>query len=159
MRRLRSLGLEGMALADVRVLVGPVSLPGPRGETAGWAVGADFFSSFEVDLDVAHGRLSLYERPPCAIAGPPCNLPYTTIAVNRSLHDHPSFLVSLDGHWLAAFIDTGAELSAFDAAAARSLGIDGVALDKDPVATLRGAGSEVVKSRARRSARLEIGGE
>jgi len=79
--------------------------------------------------------------------------------VNRSLHDHPSFLVSLDGHWLAAFIDTGAELSAFDAVAARSLGIDGVALDKDPVATLRGAGSEVVKSRARRSARLEIGGE
>jgi predicted aspartyl protease len=157
--RLRSLGLGRMALADFQVLVGPVSLPGPGGKPLDGLLGADFFSTFEVDLDLAHARLTLYERLPCAIAGPPWSLAYTTIAVNRSLHDHLFFPVSLDGHRVAAFIDTGAELSAVDAAAALSLGVDAVELERDPVATLRGAGSEVVKSRAHRFARLEIGGE
>jgi predicted aspartyl protease len=157
--RLRSLGLGGTALADFRVLVGSVSLPGPTDKPLDGLLGADFFSSFEMDLDIAHSRLTLYERLPCAIAAPPWTLPYTTMSVNRSLHDHLFFPVSLDGHKLAAFIDTGAEVSALDIAAALALGVTGAALDHDPVANLRGAGSEVVKSRRHRFGRLEIGGE
>jgi len=157
--RLRSLGLGGMALSDFRVLVGSVSLPGPAGKPLDGLLGADFLSSFEVDLDLAHGRMILYERLPCAIAAPPWSQPYVAIPVNRSLHDHLFFPVSLDGHKFAAFIDTGAELSAIDAGAALTTGVTGAALNQDPVANLRGAGSEVVKSRAHRFARLEIGGE
>jgi len=122
-------------------------------------LGADFFASFEVDLDLAHDRMILYERLPCAIAAPPWSQPYTAIPVNRSLHDHLFFPVSLDGRKLAAFIDTGAELSAVDAGAALALGVTAAALNQDPVVNLRGAGSEVVRSRAHRFARLEIGGE
>ena len=157
--RLRSLGLGGTTLPDFRVLVGSVSVPGPAGKPLDGLLGADFFSMFEVDLDLAHGRMILYERLPCAIAALPWNQPYTAIPVNRSLHDHLFFPVSLDGHKLAAFIDTGAELSAVDAGAALALGVTGAALNQDPVANLRGAGSEVVRSRAHRFARLEIGGE
>ena len=157
--RLRSLGLGGTALADFRVLVGFVSLPGPADKPLDGLLGADFFSSFEMDLDLAHSRLTLYERLPCAIAGPPWTLSYTTMPVNRSLHDHLFFPVSLDGHKLAAFIDTGTEVSALDTAAALAVGVTGSALDHDPVANLRGAGSEVVKSRRHRFGRLEIGGE
>lgn len=158
--RLRSLGLgSGMALADFRVLVGSLSLPGPAGKPLDGLLGADFFSSFEVDLDLAHNRLTLYERLPCAIAAPLWRQPYTTLPVNRSLHDHLFFPVKLDGHKLAAFIDTGAEVSALDVAAAMTLGVTGATLNHDPVASLRGAGSEVVNSRAHRFAQLEIGGE
>jgi predicted aspartyl protease len=157
--RLRNLGLGGTALADFRVLVGSVSLPGLSGKPLDGLLGADFFSSFEMDLDLAHSRLTLYERLPCAVAAPPWGQAYTTIPVNRSLHDHLFFPVSLDGHKLAAFIDTGAEVSAVDAAAALAFGVTDAALDHDPVANLRGAGSEVVKSRRHRFGRLEIGGE
>jgi predicted aspartyl protease len=157
--RLRSLGLGGTTLVDFRVLVGSLSLPGPSGKPLDGLLGADFFSSFEIDLDLARGRMILYERLPCAIAAPPWNQPYAAIAVNRSLNDHLFFPVGLDGDKLAAFIDTGAELSAVDMEAALALGVTGAALDQDPIANLRGAGSEVVRSRAHRFARLEIGGQ
>ena len=52
-----------------------------------------------------------------------------------------------------------AELSAVDAGAALALGVTAATLNQDPVTNLRGAGSEVVRSRAHRFARLEIGGE
>jgi predicted aspartyl protease len=112
-----------------------------------------------MDLDFAHGRMTLYERLSCAIAAPPWSQPYTAIPVNRSLHDHLFFPVSLDGRKFAAFIDTGAELSALDTAAALAVGVTGAALNQDPIANLRGAGSEVVKSRTHRFARLQVGGE
>lgn len=157
--RLQNLGLGGMALSDFRVLVGSVSLPGLSGKPLDGLLGADFFSSFEVDLDLAHARMTLYERLACAIAAPPWSQSFTAIPVNRSLHDHLFFPVALDGHKFSAFIDTGAELSALDAGAALAVGVSGAALDHDPVATLRGAVSEVVKSRAHRFTRLDIGGE
>jgi predicted aspartyl protease len=157
--RLRGLGLGAMTLPDFRVLVGSLSLPGPGGKPLDGLLGADFFSSFEVDLDLPHNRMTLYERLPCAIAAPPWSEAYTAIQVNRSLHDHLFFPVAVDGRKLAAFIDTGAELSAVDAGAALALGVTAAALNQDPVANLRGAGSEVVKSRGHRFARLEIGGE
>jgi aspartyl protease len=108
--RLRSLGLGGTALADLKVLVGSLSLSGPTGKPLDGLLGADFFSSFEVDLDLAHGRLALYQRLSCAIVAPPWRQPYATVPVNRSLHDHLFFPVTLDGHRFAAFIDIGAEL-------------------------------------------------
>lgn len=157
--RLRNLRLGGMAIPEFTVLVGSVLLPGPAGKPLDGLLGADFLSSFEVDLDLAHSRLTLYDRLACALAAPPWGQPFTVIPVNRSLHEHLFFPVILDGRKFAAFIDTGAELSALDATSALAIGVTGAALDRDPVANLRGAGSEVVQSRAHRFARLEIGGE
>src|SRR5262249_49928820 len=77
--RLRRLDLGGATLADFRVLVASLSLPGPAGKPLDGLLGADFFSSFEVDLDLAHGRMVLYERLACAIAAPPWNQAYTAI--------------------------------------------------------------------------------
>ena len=121
--------------------------------------GADFFTGFEVDLDLAHRRIILYEPPPCPIAAPAWSAPYATIEANRSLHDRLFFPVRLDGHKLAALIDTGAQLTTLDADSAAALGVTGAALARDPVTTLRGAAAEVVKSRAHRFAELQIDGE
>ena len=93
------------------------------------------------------------------MTAPPWSQPFSRIAVNRSLHDRLFFPVRLDGYRLAALIDTGAQLTAVDAEAAAKLGLGAAALARDPVATLRGVASEVIKSRAHRFARLEIGGE
>jgi predicted aspartyl protease len=156
---LRTLDLGGMALRDFRVLVGSVSLPMLAGKPLDGLLGADFFTSFEVDLDLEHRRVILYEPPPCPIGAPAWNAPYATVAANRSLHDRLFFSVSLDGHKLAALIDTGAQLTALDADSAAALGVTGAALARDPVATLRGAAAEMVKSHVHRFAELEIDGE
>ena len=122
-------------------------------------MGADSFADFEVDLDLEHARIALYEPPPCPISGPAWRATYSTIKANRSLHDRLFFPVRLDGHALAALIDTGAQLTTIDAEAASALGVTATALEHDPVTILRGAAAEVVKSRAHRFAELQIDGE
>ena len=86
-------------------------------------------------------------------------MPYDTIEANRSLHDRLFFPVRLDGHQLAALIDTGAQLTTLDANSAAALGVSGTTLAHDPVTTLRGAAAEMVKSRAHRFAELQIDGQ
>ena len=78
-------------------------------------------------------------------------------AVERQPCD--AIAVSLDGHMLAALIDTGAQLTTLDADAAAAVGVTGTALARDPVTTLRGAAAEVVNSRAHRFTELQIDGE
>ena len=157
--RLRTLDLGGMTVSDVRVLVGSVSLPMVGGRPLDGLLGADFLSSFEIDLDLAHRRVLLYEPPKCPISAPAWGEPYITIKANRSLHDRLFFPVILDGHKLDALIDTGAQLTALDSASATALGLTGAELARDPVATLRGAAAEIVKSPAHRFGRLDIDGE
>ena len=157
--RLRTVELGGMTLDDFRILVASVTLPTLAGKTLDGLLGADFLTGFEVDLDLPHNRLTLYDKAPCAMTAPPWSQSFSRIAVNRSLHDRLFFPVSLDGHRLAALIDTGAQLSALDAESAAKLGLRAADLTRDPVATLRGVASEVVNSRAHRFSRLDVGGE
>jgi predicted aspartyl protease len=157
--QLRSLDLGGIVLAGFRILVGPVSLPMVAGKPIDGLLGEDFLSGFEVDLDLGQRRVILYQPPPCAITAPAWPEPYTTIKANRSLHDRLFFPVSLDGHRLAALIDTGAQLTVLDSDSAVALGVTGAGLSRDPVANLRGAAAEIVRSHAHRFARLEIDGE
>ncbi len=157
--RLRTVELGGMRLDDFRILVASVTLPSLAGRSIDGLLGADFLNGFEVDLDLPHSRLTLYEKASCAMAAPPWTQPFIRIAVNRSLHDRLFFPVSLDGRRLAALVDTGAQLTALDAESAAQLGIRPADLARDPVAKLRGVASEVVMSRAHRFSRLDIGGE
>jgi predicted aspartyl protease len=157
--RLRSFDPGGLALRNFRILVGPVSLPSIDGKPVDGLLGADFLGDYEVDLDLADRRIILFAPPPCPIAAPAWSGSYATIHANRSLHDRLFFPVRLDGHSLAALIDTGAQLTTLDAEAAAALGVNGTTLARDPVATLRGATAEAVKSRAHRFAELQIDGE
>lgn len=156
---LRNFDLGGMSLRDFKVLVGSVSLPIVAGRPLDGLLGADFLSSFEVDLDLEHRRIILFEPPPCPISAPAWSAPYSAIKANRSLHDRLFFHVGLDGHTIAALIDTGAQLSALDTDSATALGVTGAELTRDPITTLRGAAAEMVKSHVHRFARLEIDGE
>lgn len=157
--RLRSFDLGGMALRDFRILVGAVLLPSLDGRPVDGLLGADFLSDYEVDLDLAHRRITLYAPPPCPIIAPAWHGTYSTIAASRSPHDRLFFPVRLDGHALAALIDTGAQLTTLDAASAAAIGVTGPSLAQDPVTTLRGAAAEAVRSRAHRFAELQIDGE
>jgi predicted aspartyl protease len=156
---LRSFDPGGIAFSNFRILVGPVSLPSVQGKPIDGLLGADFLSDYEVDLDLAHRRIILYSPSPCRIAAPVWSSAYTTIEANRSLHDRLFFPVRLDGHPLAALIDTGAQLTTLDAESAAAVGVTAAALARDPVTTLRGAAAEAVRSWAHRFAELQIDSE
>jgi predicted aspartyl protease len=156
---LRSFDPGGLALSGFRILVGPVNLPPIQGRPIDGLLGADFLDDYELDLDLAHRRIILFAPPPCPITAPAWNRPYATIHANRSLHDRLFFPVQLDGHRLAALIDTGAQLTTLDAESAAVLGVTGSVLARDPVTTLRGAAAEVVNSRVHHFRELEIDGE
>jgi len=155
----RSLDFGTTAFRDVAILVGSVSLPNVGGKPLDGLLGADFFSSFEVDLDLEHRRVTLFQSPPCPISAPAWNTPYATIKANLSLHDRLFFPVLLDAHQVDALIDTGAQLTTLDADTAAQLGVTEAELARDPDADLRGAADEVVKARAHKFARLQIDGE
>lgn len=157
--KLRSLDFGSTAFRDVRILVGSVSLPNLAGKPLDGLLGADFFTSFEVDLDLEHRRVTLFEPAPCPIEAPVWSTPYATIKANLSLHERLFFPVALDGHEIDALIDTGAQLTALDAEAAAASGVTGAELARDPVADLRGAAAEMVQARAHRFPQLLIDGE
>jgi predicted aspartyl protease len=157
--RLRSFELGGMTVSDFTILVGPVSLPSVDGKPIEGLLGADFLGDYEIDLDLARRRITLFTPPPCPVGAPAWSSAYATIAANRSLHERLFFPVRLDGRPLAALIDTGAQLTTLDADWAAALGVTGPTLARDPVTTLRGATAKPVTSRAHRFAELQIDGE
>lgn len=157
--RLSSFRLGGMPVGNFSILVGPVALPAIGGKPIDGLLGADFLGDYEVDLDLPHGRITLFTPPLCPMTAPPWGGSYATIEANRSLHDRLFFPVRLDGHSLSALIDTGAQLTTLDAESAAAVGVTGAALARDPITTLRGAAAEPVNSRAHRFAELQIDGE
>ena len=156
--RVKSLTVGGTTVKDFILLVGSLTLPSVAGMQPDGLLGGDFLSDFDVDLDLADGRLAFY-RSGCAPARPPWRSASTAIHANRSLVGRLFFPVTLDGHKLFAFIDTGAQVSTIDTAAARRLGLSKAAIAGGPAATLRGVSAAKVQAHAHRFARLQIGGD
>lgn len=145
-----------LVLDRFRVLVGPLSLPRMSGRRPGGLLGADFLLNFDVDLDLGQDRVTLF-RPDCTTPSPSWRRPYTAISANLSLHNHLFFPVRLDGHRLYAFIDSGAQRSLIDSAAARSAGATNATVDRGQLARVRGAAAKIINAHAHRFARLTIG--
>jgi predicted aspartyl protease len=156
--RVASLAVGAAVARDFIVLLAPLSLPGVAGRQPDGLLGGDFLSHYDVDLDLAGERLTLY-RSGCAPPRPPWRGAYTTIPANRSIDGRLFFPVALDGHRLFAFIDTGAQVSTIDTRAARRLGLTKAAIAGGPAATLRGVSAAQVQAHAHRFARLQIGAD
>jgi predicted aspartyl protease len=152
----RSFTTGALDVPGFQVIIGSVALPDIEGIQPDGLLGADFLADFATDLNVPDGRLTLYRRQ-CVGAEPAWRPPYTTIAANRSLHDHLFFPVTLDGHPLYAFIDSGAQRSMVDRDAALALGVTAAELARGAATTLRGATAQDVAAQLHRFARLQIG--
>jgi predicted aspartyl protease len=157
--RLQHLTAGGHALPDAGVLVTGIVLPSDPDRPTDGLLGADILADFDVEIDMPHHRLTLYTKRSCPESPLPWKLPYETIAAHRSLHDHLFFPVSLDGHSLAAVIDTGAQTTVLDTQAALATGLSAGMLDRDTASTVRGATADAAPSHRHRFRRLEVGGE
>jgi predicted aspartyl protease len=156
---LRSFTVGGVAIPWRRVRVAPVNVPAVFAGPLDGVVGADTLSSFDVDLDLPHYRMILYERQACPDTKPAWAEPYTRIIAGRSKGDHLFFPVRLNGRMIDAFIDTGAQLTVLSTRVAPALGVSVAALARDRPMTTRGAASEQLSAHLHRFSQLEIGGE
>ncbi len=157
--RLRHLTAGGYALPDAGILITGVALPSDTARPTDGLLGADILADFDVDLDLPHRRVTLYTKRACPASPLPWRFAYGTIAAHRSLHDHLFFPVSLDGHSLAAVIDTGSQTTVLDTQAAMTAGLSAAMLDRDAASTIRGATAVAAASHRHRFRRLEVGGE
>ena len=153
---LRSFTIAGMVIPWRRIAVAPIT-------TASVALdgllGADVLSYFDVDFDLSHNRIALYEQQSCPVATPDWPQPYVGIRTGRSANDYLFFPVQLDGRRIGAIVDTGAQRTAVSTKAALSLGVTETALAQDRSITIRGSAGEQLTAHIHRFAQLEVGGE
>jgi predicted aspartyl protease len=138
---LPGLAAAGVALPNFGALVG-TDLPPIAGMIPDGLLGADILSRFDVDLDLAHDYVRLYDNPACSPAQV-WHQPYTAIAANRSLHDRLFFRALLDGRPIAVVFDTGARHSVLDIRAARVTAGVGRTVDVGPAVALHGLAGSV----------------
>jgi clan AA aspartic protease (TIGR02281 family) len=156
---LRNFSIGGVAIPWHRVRVAQLYVANAYSIPLDGVLGADTLSSFDVDLDLRGHRMALYQRQECAGAAPAWTEPYDKIAVSRSLGGHLFFPVQLDGRSIAAFIDTGAQLTVLSIKAASALGVSNAVLARDRAMLVHGAAAEQLSAHVHRFTQLVIGTE
>ena len=120
---LRGLRVGGVPMPDGSV---PVAvLPGvPQTEPplAG-LLGGQFLGIYDLDLDVLHERMALYDAVGCA--APPFALPYSVLPLSVSPEGDVFVSVQINGESLLALVDTGSRASIITEQAAERLGLGG----------------------------------
>ena len=157
--RLESLMLGGFNLPYPRILVGPVRLGSHAGLQPDGLLGADLLGDFDVEVDLPHNRLSLYDRSACPTLRPPWPGAYVTIESTRGLGRHPFFPIQVDGRTLTATLDSGATRTVVGAQAAARVGVSAAALAADPSAKTAGAGGEQVPVSLHRFRQFSVAGD
>ncbi len=155
---LRSFTAGEVAIPWRRVVVASVTMSTIFSTPLDGLLGADVLSGFDIDLDLPHQQMLLYEKQSCPSA-PPWAGPYTGINAGRSAGEHLFFPVQLDGRGIVAFVDTGAQRTVLSTTAALALGVTEAALARDRSITTRDATAHQLDSRLHRFSRLTVGAE
>lgn len=152
-------GAGGGKLPGVAFAVVPVALPAVGEQQVDGLLGADMLGAYDLDLDIGHHVILLYDPPQCAAPNLPWSRGYETVQAQLSRHRHIAFPITLDGHRLTAFIDTGAQLSLIDAGATSRLGVTDAALRLDEPVEMQGVSAQVVTAREHRFGQLGMADE
>lgn len=150
---LSGLRLGGLALPDSSVPV--AALPGvPQTEPplAG-LLGGQFLLTYDLDLDVPHGRMALYDALGCAT--PPFPMPYSVLPLSASPEGDVFVTVQVNGVSLLALVDTGSRASIITEQAAERLGLGGTGSAN----LARGVDGSTLPIRHVRAATLQVGME
>lgn len=140
--RLQSFGLGGMEMMDQSYAIESLPGSGLTGDEPSGLIGADWLSDYDVDLDVGHGRMTLYDVEGCDGADLPGHLPWqgARFPVPTYRYGRGIMLLKLlvDGTPVTAVLDSGADRSVLSEAAAERAGVGPAALAHDPAG--RGGG-------------------
>ncbi len=156
-----TLQLGGVTLADQRIAVLPFPLRGWGDAPPEGLLGLEALAHFELDLDLPHGRLTLYRDRDCPSGGPNWPPGYVTLPRPPGRLAEALILVPvlLDGRLVAGTLDSGASTFLLDTATAVTLGVTPAMLARDPGVTGRGVTSTNMAVRLHRFAALRIGND
>jgi hypothetical protein len=122
-------------------------------------LGGDFLSVFDLDLDIPHARLTLYQTKDCAGRFLPWSGDYTAIpsmiTVENAIYVQPL----IDGKPLRAIFDTGATSSMLAAPGMFKLGLDQANLTADPSHQIGGVGRRQVVAHRHAFKSLQLGNQ
>ena len=154
-----TLTLGTAKLRQVNLTITPASLGTPAQPRDG-LLGLDLLGLFDIDVDLADGRLKLYRGKLCPDAASPWNVPATELKARRAKLD-PLFgaeqlpanraeqraaklevPVVLNGKIVWALIDTGATSTVVSAETAAAVGVTAAMLATDPAGQTLGAGGK-----------------
>ena len=155
---LQSFAAGGVAIPWRRIMVAPVTLAKPFGVPLDGLVGSDVLSSFDTDIDLPRQRLIMYDKGSC-VNGPPWIGSYSQFSTGLSQGQDLFFPVRLDGHEIAAIVDTGAQRTTLSLNVAHALGVTDAMLAKDRSVSTRSATAGHLQSRVHRFTQLQIGKE
>jgi predicted aspartyl protease len=157
--RVTSLAVGQMEMLDQSLSVGPLpTRPGVH-PPIGALLGTDFLSSFEIDLDLPHQRITLYRMANCPGNFVPWLQPGVIIPLRRLSTGFLAVEVQVDGKNLLALVDTGAVRSVITPAAAFGLGLTDEILASDPSTTDFGVDQRQILGRLHRFHDVRFGPE
>jgi predicted aspartyl protease len=134
------------------------SISSPASGPLDGLIGGDLLSEYDIDLDLAGKSITFYNVRGCAHITPPWTEPYTSVAINVTSRHSIVLPVEVDGHKLAALLDTGATGYAITRRGALKSGATEVMLRADPTQEASGIGG-IKKLPFHKFKTLAIGGE
>jgi predicted aspartyl protease len=156
---LRNLEIGGIEFPPHAVPVASLARPGEDDRPADGLIGAEILSFFDMDIDLPHRQITLYDVQDCSGNFLPWTSPYTAVKLNRTQGNLMVLPVALQGHLTMALFDTGANGGRINRRAARAAGVTSEAMADDEPAFELGVGGSVVPSAMHRFSELRVGGE
>jgi hypothetical protein len=159
----RSLRLGGVPLhrrtllGDSSVTVGPLPVDDISGRLIAGLLGRDFIASFDLDLDLAHGRITLYDVSGCEGRFLPWTVAYAAIPLSTPMDAALVAQVLVDGQPLRALIDSGASASLITAPGMVRLGLTPGLLARDQGGDGGAVGRASVPMRRHAFSELQVG--
>ncbi|MBW4090210.1 MAG: hypothetical protein HIU82_03745 [Proteobacteria bacterium] len=158
-----SLVLGGVALRQdtmlrgLSVSVGAIPVSQMGGAPVDGILGRDVLAAFDLSLDFAHRRVTLYRVRGCTGRFLPWRGPYAAVAAMAGYRAPLGIPVRTDGHVLRALIDTGSTTDLLTASGMARLGLTEAGLAGEPVGQVRGIGPRRVRVRVYRLGWLAVG--
>lgn len=154
--------IPGIVLGQTRfplehVAVGNFAIDHVSGPQTDGLLGADILLAFDVDIDEAQRRLTLYRVRHCPGAVPPWREPAVRIEGLEAWRDRMLVPITLDGVAGMAILDTGAQATAIGMPMARRLGLSEASLASDRTIMAHGAAPLPVAVRVHQFRELMVG--
>jgi predicted aspartyl protease len=155
--KVHTLQLGGMSAEDVLFLV--MGEDDQSKEGMDGTFGADFLASYDVELDLAHGKVNLFLQNRCDAPPVYWTRDYVSVPFKVDASLHAILPVTLDGQRLRAVLDTGATPSTLSAQVAKRLfGIDAAGDGLHPDGQERTGTGHTLPVYGHRFSELDIGG-
>jgi hypothetical protein len=156
-----SLTVGDLTLPERTLMVGPFKLPVLNGEVPDGILGNDIMALYDVDLDLPHGRVTLYAARNCPAGGPPWQEAYDRVPIPYSAPGKPFAFVpaTIDGYASVAILDSGAMATTVSRSFALSAGTTEASLDQDRAGTVLGASVSRTESRLHQFSTMTVGAE